>query len=466
MKNELVDSIEKSIAERDEKEFTQKTDEYFKLPLTETESLGALNWYFRIGLFRQGLKRALTLQESSTLPGFFQIPIARFLNSLGLSFHAIDMVKNNTTENIEDLFFKASIYYTNYHYQEALHTYEKILTLTPNFLQEQPPARVLGYCDTLSATGKADKAFEIAQDLLPRATKDIDIFIIFSACAEYLCVQRSLSLVPVQLEAARKFIVKKEKKIDYALFIKWQGVYFCLNNERDKGLALIKEAISIFQQLGIREEAWFDCMYSLYEFGGIKTDKIIKIMNYPGFPPKLREIWCEKSPILSREYNLPVNQSANLFIDFFANEYRLDGVWHWSLSKELSLLYCVAYAGEQGLSFPKASLSLWPDEPFSYLNFEDRLFKLIKRCKQKYKIEIVVRDQRIYVVEPKAVGYLGEPKLNKPSFLAKNLRFKAKDVSNYYQIKSSQLSQCLNFWIEKGWIKKQGYGPNTSYIKV
>ncbi len=104
MKNELVDSIEKSIAERDEKEFTQKTDEYFKLPLTETESLGALNWYFRIGLFRQGLKRALTLQESSTLPGFFQIPIARFLNSLGLSFHAIDMVKNNTTENIEDLF--------------------------------------------------------------------------------------------------------------------------------------------------------------------------------------------------------------------------------------------------------------------------------------------------------------------------------------------------------------------------
>lgn len=466
MKTEIMDSIEKSIAKRDEKEFTQKTDEFFKLPLTDSESLAALNWYFRIGHFRQGLKRALSLQESSTEPGFFQIPIARFLNSLGLSFHAIEMVKGASFQKIEDLFFKASIFYTNYHYNEALSVYEKILSLAPNFLQNETPARVLGYCDTLNATGNSEMAFEIAQDLLARATKDIDIFIIFSACAEYLCVQRSLSLVPAQLEAASKFLIKNEKKIDYALFIKWQGIYQCLNNQREAGLVKINEAIQIFQKLKIREEAWFDCMYFLFEFGGIPKSEIISVMNFPGFPPKLRDIWLSKSPTLNNQFNLPVNEEADLFINFYANEYRLAGQWHWSLTKELSLIYCVAYTKEQGLSFPKASLALWPDEPFSYLNFEDRLFKLIKRCKQKYKVDLDVKEQRIYLEAAESVGFLGEPKLNKPSFLLKNQHFRAKDVSGHYKIKSAQLSHCLNYWIEQGWIKKQGHGPNTSYVKV
>ncbi len=248
------------------------------------------------------------------------------------------------------------------------------------------------------------------------------------------------------------------------MYLKWKGIFLCLSGNRKEGIPFIIESKNLLQSFSIREETWISCLQYLYQFNAIKKDELIYYYYFPALSKKMKSAWRQKFTEINFEQSPIFNPSSHLFIDFYNKEFRFNGNWFLNFKKEIQLIGLCAYAKDQGISLSKCFTYLWPDEPYSYLSFEARLFQLIKRAKKQYNLTLKIEDNSVHLKEWETFGF-NLTKSKNPSIFSEMKKFKASEFAHWYNLSKPQASNYLKAWKNKGLISVKGHGPGTMYFQ-
>ncbi len=461
MKDSLA-HLEKLVALRKSSEAIVLANKLAKRTQKLSEISIILSSYYKLGEYKQGLKKALAMLELSEEKKYIHLWIGNFLNSLGASDHALLLTGNIKASGPEEVYIQAGILLSNFQFRAATSNYELFFQNNLENQLKENPVKILNYTDSLCGLGQNKKAYSIAKKLLKYHTRDIDLFIIHTACMEYLICDFQLSKVGYHLEQAEFYLPPGENKTDYALFLKWKGIYLCMNGKRNQGIPLLKNSIQLFSSFNVREEAWI-CIYEyLYAYNEINIDEFGKVLHTPGVNLSYKKLINHKFPEVNEFKGILVNKNAPLFIDLTNDEYFQNGKWHIGLKREVLLLAISKYCEDTGISVNKCSCFLWPDEPYSYLKFEDRLFQLIKRVQKQFSIKLSIRDNKVYLHNSNDLG-LSTIENTPPQFLINRNQFTTNDFCEWYHVSPAKAAKYIKLWLYKELVSKEGHGPNTAY---
>ncbi len=208
-----------------------------------------------------------------------------------------------------------------------------------------------------------------------------------------------------------------------------------------------------------------------------------RIEQYPALPPELlnrlsksksKDDTMPSSPgrILDRALTAP----HLILIDLSNGE----GVWEGRLRaetpKEILLAALLLQASRNGIAIPLAFTLLWPDEPWNWFQFTERLAKLVQRLRKEHQIAILrtrntlraldLKDlsQKVQVVQ----GPSRLPSLISEVGLSRDKMgvcppIRSSQVAEFYQLSRRHAINLLQRWCDQGLIERSGAGPASEY---
>lgn len=466
MKKSNKNQIESLVKSRD----YEKAIRIIKKELSKSLEIDEINtnlgFLFKLGQYNLGYKfsmkiyNALKGENKNTI----QIWLARFVNSLGGSKHSLKLLEKVTALTKEEHYIKTGIFLSNFQFKNAKKEFELGFDLKDSTLYSKYPMRVLTYTDALSGCHLNLEAIKYSKQLLDYPQTQIDLFCIKTALAEYYIKLQVYSEAQIFLSEASKNLPKKERRVDYGLYLKWKGILYLHQGELIKGRHLLLKAFVIFNSFPIREEVWITIVSYLYKSQIFSLNDFKRFYLFPGLSPELQKNWILEFPELKKDQGIKVGNNNLLIINFSSEEVFYNNHWHPGISQEILVIGSLAWADKAGLSFSKLFSLLWPSEVFSYPTFEERLFQIINRINKKYDFKIYSKRQKAFL--PKAlekVTVINGSKFE-PSFCKGKSSFTNKEFRIYYNVSKSMAQKTINSWLSDGKIKKKGTGPSAKYL--
>jgi hypothetical protein len=338
----------------------------------------------------------------------------------------------------------------------------------------------ISLADTYAGLGQFITGFSILDQVEKYSGQSTPSFepLVLGICrqarAEYLSQQNKFDLALIEILKAENFFIHDDQSLDYVFFIKWKAYILSQvggaeNIELSK--KLFKRGRGLLNRKGVRPEVLVD--YIRLETVAKQADgrlnrgpssvskinkkapletELLKLSWYPGLTEDYRK----------RSFR---NSFKALILNAKKVEYRVflaSREWHnvsgdersANLPLELELAGWVKVCGEVGLPVYRSFELLWPSEVNSFFELENRLKALVQRCRQKYGLQLKIKDRTLYLLKSDSLEvHLKNNSV--PGFLEHRKVFQSTELDRYYNLKSrSQRAQLISDWKEKKWIEK------------
>lgn len=460
-----IQSIEKLVAARHTTKARAQIAELLRRS-GEGSFFLACDWYRRLGLFGEGLRLILPkgegvkLRPANAVDRQKLIWLARFLNSMGASEFAVQVLEKVELQSMQEFQYAAGIALADFNHEKAHFYYSKMLEFQPDPNSDRVQISLLGLADSLAGQGRHLEAIAVAEKYFPFVTAPTVKGIYHQALGEYFARAGKFAKAKEQLEHAAPYFSTHDETPDHAIYKKWLGYALAQTGDLKQGKKLMNEAMAMIRNLSIRDEAWLDIVRLKSDLGIASARETRHLAFFPGIKEGLARAASKECTIGST--------SAKLIVEWDCGEYVWKNNRYLEAPKEIRLLAMLRIAEESGLPLYRALSLLWPEEFFSLPSLEQRLHQLLKRIRQEYRCEVYQRDGRLYLGAgdwDQVCVVLGSPQ-SKPSLLEKQASFAMKDLLAHYAIGATQMAKYLQQWKEKGWVRSEGKGKATKYFVI
>jgi len=205
-------------------------------------------------------------------------------------------------------------------------------------------------------------------------------------------------------------------------------------------------------------------LYYWKERAGVLSDEEKNIiLNYPGPPPYIRTL---RTRLRSGTVPVAADPQAQWLVRPKSDEYRLNGKLMLGIPLEIRLLAVLRRAGRLGIHRNLAKALLWPEEIRIFFALDGRLSKLIERLRDFHGFK-VTSDKDCFFLDPSESSRIGvETTPRVPEFLLERAgrEFGWEELARHYSIGATQARAMLRSWIASGRIRKVGSGRFTRYL--
>ena len=444
--------------------------EYLKFHRRSVESrLQAGEWYRRLGEYSKAYM-TVAPSEYSVRRANEDVRVSRqylraafLLNLMGAAQSALRIVNQlKTFEDSEDNRLLGFLYLSNFEYKKAL---QHFLLMEKNDPQpDSYSSRVgrIGTCDAIASIGEHQKALKKLATIQARPEETLLQGILIQVRGEYLCKTKAWNEAWDALSEAEKFFPPGDQSYDRVILLKWQAVTLANLGKKARAKKILRDLFEVQKNPQNRPEMWLEVLRWMNEFGFLTEGERQLLWSYPGVPE-----------MIAKEYGPPPSLTigppdAKIWLSTLRDEYRVDGVHASMMPKQLELLELLVRSGENGLSVHRACSILWPNEIGNFVLLEDRLQKLQRRLRQKYKMRVYSEDKVIRLgtshFSEISVEVIAPNRL--PSIFLQKQEVTAKDVQDFYRLAKTQSFKLLNVWSEKSLVKGVTRGRVTYYLPL
>lgn len=463
----LIQNIEKLVAARHTTKARAQIAELLRRSNANDSSFFlACDWYRRLGLFSEGLRlilqkgQGVKLRPANSVDRQKLIWLARFLNSLGASEFAVQVLEKVELHSAQEFQYAAGIALADFNHEKAHFYYSKMLEFDSDPKSDRVQIALLGLADALAGQGRHAEAIAMAEKYFPFVAAPTVKGIYHQALGEYFARAGQFAKAKKQLEQAAPYFSAHDETPDHAIYKKWLGFTLAKTGQLKHGEKLLKEAMAMIRNLSIRDEAWLDIVRLKNELCIASATEKRHLAFFPGI---------KKGLARSAEHECTIGPTkAKLAVEWDCGEFLWKKNRYLEAPKEIRLLAMLRIAQESGLPLYRALSLLWPEEFFSLPSLEQRLQQLLKRLRREYRCDVFQREGRLFLGEgdwDNVCVVLGKQH-SKPSFLEKHPSFMMKHLLAYYAIGSTQMAKYVRLWIEKGWVRSEGKGKATQYFVV
>ena len=197
--------------------------------------------------------------------------------------------------------------------------------------------------------------------------------------------------------------------------------------------------------------------------GLLSEDERDVILNYPGPPPYLRSL---RNRLRNSVPSTGVVPPVQWLIRPKSDEYRFEGRLMLGIPLEIRLLAILRRAGRIGIHRNLAKALLWPEEIRIFFALDGRLSKLIERLREVHGFRVRTEKDCFFLEDSERARVEVETTPRKPEFLLERQgrEFAWEDLARHYSIGATQSRAMLRAWVESGRIRKVGSGRFTRYI--
>lgn len=456
-KKELKQQIEEVVGQRKMGAASKLIAEFCRQGNLRDELFLACDWYRRLGMYREALgllkieKGALgRVYSTESFAGKKLLWLCRVLNLLGAPRSALQLTGNLKPVRPEDFRILGIIFLTNHYYERALPFFAELCLGQVPDSNYQNRMDQLAYADCLNGLSQSDKAIEIVAGLRKFAKDRTEAGIYLQALGEYHCQVKSWGPALALLQESQKYFDSSDSTPDRAFLLKWTGfAQFHLGNQKEAAESL-DSAFSILISANVKEEAWLEVL-KLKKMLGLLNES--EITRYEMF----LQILTNASSVQGQNYDRIGNAEAPICVRWKAEEVQVKikgkaktGIRcerSLGLTKEIQLLCLLKVTEDWGLGVFRAFEILWPDEVSSLFFAEQRLTDLIQRLKKNFRLDIRIKNQKIYIAKLCAKKVQLENIFGKaqPSLFDIQDQFRIQEVMAHFLISRSAASS----WIEK-----------------
>ena len=310
----------------------------------------------------------------------------------------------------------------------------------------------IGTCDAIAATGDYSKALKKLATIHARPEVKLLQGILMQVRGEYYARAKIWKKAKAALDLAETFFPEGDQSYDRAILMKWQAVtLFNLGNHLE-AKKLLKTLFKNLYTPQNRPEMWLDCYRWMNEFKFLTVAEQRLLWSYPGVPDAFAKDYQKPS-------QLTIGPSTpKIWLSSKRNEYKIDGQIFTMMPKQLELLELLVRSGPFGLSAQRACSILWPTELGNFVLLEDRLQKLQRRLRNKFKMEIYSEEKIIRLgkahFDEVAVEVIAED--SHPLIFKTHSQVGWREVQTFYQLGKTQSFKLLKTWLEREWTVKVG----------
>ena len=408
-----------------------------------TKLARACDWYRRLGYMTEGL--ALTepktiIRRNLPADGFTSMKLlwaTRFLNLMGASAYAIELVRRITPVSWCDHRIIGNIYLANFKNDEALKHFKSMRALCPVADQKTYAGRLslLDYADALFATGHEPEALALVAKAQGQSPEPYAQAMCLQVHGEYLARSGKFAEAQAVLEESLSRFPVGDATVDRGFCLKWLAYAVGKQGDKARARKLFAETMTILKRGEYRAEAWRGVQRLQEELGLVPVQKPSRKTTH--------------RPALT--------------IDLSADEWFQGDEAHLGLTLELKLLALIAQSGDDGVTLHRLKPLLWPDQLYAYSLLDERLRKLLKALEQKFKVRLANRDGFLAVTKP-TVAVIDEDG-HRPRFLRETLGrpFTAQEMGRYYGLQRTHRAAHLKKWMVRGWITREGCAQRPLY---
>ena len=220
------------------------------------------DWYRRLGQYQKGI--ALLKINSSNLKialstankeGRKILWFARLSNLLGAPTIAKRLIANITAASPEDHRIFGLIHLTNFSYEMAYVSFQKVVRVEPAVKTYQSRMDLLNYADSLIGIKKFNEALELNRQLLTQSESDFETALLNQAVGETHCAMENWDQALIYLQRSEQFYTKKSTNIDLAFLQKWIGLCHYRLGSVEKGHTFILKSVNSLVKLSAKEDA-------------------------------------------------------------------------------------------------------------------------------------------------------------------------------------------------------------------
>ncbi len=424
----------------------------------------AVEWYRRLSLYTDAISLLLKLDPLTLRDQKFILLIAETLSLLGANTFALKLINSLSapigTEHDYDI--TAGIYLSSGYYEKALMHFQQ----SQRYLE---PINIRAYilnqlncADCHARMKQTSTAIRLVKTAMSLAEgQSLLQAICLTAMGEYHARKKNFHKAIEFLSQAKEVFesIGVMESFDYALFLKWYG-YVIGQTSPLKGTTLLSKSTLLMKKSRLSEDQWIENYILVNMVKRLEKNILSRIYFLNHFLPAPSVAW-EKKQIVKIG-----NEQSRIKIYLSSREYSLGNSNSLYLPKELELAALLRGVENWGLALETIKSLLWPEEVFSYLNLEARLFQLVNRLRRKYKLEVFCLDRRLFLdkKDHKKI-FVHVQNDSCPLFLKRNRTFSTRQLAKFYGIKKNQCSLHLQVWLANGWISKSGESRNTRYIR-
>ncbi len=455
--------IEDSVRKKQIRKSKRLIQRFLRENVGEDKVIQACNWYRRLSLYRDGLNLIMRSDPfSKTTSGKIKIQTAEFLSIVGANTFALQLLQQIDLSESEEHEIVAGIYFSAGDFSTALMLFQKRLELLVDKNSYAARLTKLSCADCLANLNKLSEATDICASLKEESNEELLKAIIIQAEGEYLAKNGEYKKALQVLEHALKIFPGEKTTYDHALLFRWLGYALVKNQKRNLGEKYLRQSTRIIQHTGLREEVWLENIRLLAELRLLPKRDKQRLESIPG----LRKNFFSQKADGALKLGKP---TAPLKIHLSSNDYTFAKKNYLGLSLELQLLAYLRIAEDWGLGFDLIKTVLWPKEAHSYLQLEDRIIQLLKRCRKIYGVGFKTKKRRIYLLKSSySRVYVdkisAEPAL--PPALLRQKLISTKEVMNIFSVRRTQAVEWLNKFVASGLLRKSGEGAAVHYTPL
>ena len=427
--------------------------------------LQACDWYRRLGLYREGF-RLLDISDAlkgrhaaGSRTGRRLLWAARFLNLLGASHFAVQLVRTLRISSVEDHRIAGNVFLSNDEFADALRHFEAMLA-HPLFAGDYTGRLAkIAYADSLCGLGRFQEAMALAEKTAQASPEPLLRGIALQAQGEYLARAGKFREALRVLKVAARHFPEGDETFDFAVLLKWQGDCHAKLGKTRQGKSELARAFMLMKTPGARAETWLGVLRLQEELGFISSSDGQSLRHYPAF--------SQRGPRGRRAFG---SSNAFLKIDLDRDEYSEAPKRYLGIPLELRCLALLALSMPWGIEAERLKALLWPESLWSYEQLDRRLEQLLWRVRTRYGMEVLVQAGALSLAQrslKRIQVWDGGGRLP-PSFLAEcseeRKLFTGGDLGDFYELSRTARSLYLDEWARSGWIQRSGKSPRFQYI--
>lgn len=437
-----------------------------KLSFSLDSRVRASEWYRRLGWHREAYlliapsNWSVGTRRSDEPDGRRMLWCARFINLLGGTDLAINLCKRITCVTAEAHRILANIYLSAYIYDDAYFHFKSfsVVDSSPDSYISRMCA--IGLCDSLAGLGKINEAIEELKKIKPSPSEHLLMGIILSAEGEYKCLAEEYKGALKALQLAERFF-PEETSPDHGILYKWLGLCHAKTGSIELGKEYFSKSLMILKSPQIRAEAYMETLLRMND-SDLRHDDPRHLFAYPGISIGFKN----RHKYVQQPFFLPAERKSVIFISVLRDEYKIGKQYHFGIPKEIELVELLKRSGDFGIGLVRLKSLMWPDEVGAFYQLDQRIYKLIKRLKSNYKIDVKVEDSIVKMAGKSREKICVEilPDIAASSFYKAHPSFTAKQFALYYGLSKSRAHVILNEQLDKKYIKQ--YPTKTGQVTL
>jgi hypothetical protein len=177
-----------------------------------------------------------------------------------------------------------------------------------------------------------------------------------------------------------------------------------------------------------------------------------------------------KPPLCRNQSSAPWESSSSIYqLQLSADEWTEKGQPRLGIPLDLRLAAALTLAGDIGIHTNLLKCWLWPEALASFFQLDGRLTQLVHRLRFEHGFHIL-RERDSLWMDPAGRSQLSvQPGSDEPpAFVTMHGKnsFAASEVARFYSVSTRTAQLVLAKWLETGWLKREGAGRATQYQMI